>query len=117
MKQILVISLVIFFITGYICYDKYQDDTEIAYYLGGVDERATSFSLMILSEKNKDYNFNKHIKSMIAFDLKTLSEHNDIKSKINLKRYCKTITYIKNDFNASIDKLIAQLCNPKTKRD
>ena len=111
MKQILVISTVVLFIVaGYICYDKYQKNIEIAYYLGGVEERATSFSLMILSKKDKTNDFNKYIKSMITFDLKVLNENEDIKSGINLKRYCEAIIYIKNDFNTSTEKLINQLC-------
>jgi len=105
--------MVMFIVAGYICYDKYQNDIEIAYYLGGADERATSFSLIILSKKNKAYDFNKHIKSMIAFDLKILNENEDIKSRINLKRYCETIIYIKNDLNTSAEKLINQLCMKK----
>jgi hypothetical protein len=114
-KRTLVISaIILFFIYGYILsYDEYQNNIETAYYLGAVNERATSFSLFLLGKKNDKYNFNKHIKSMIVFDIKILNENKDIKSKINLTRYCETIEYMKNDFNASTKVLINQLCTKK----
>ena len=118
MKQILAISITMLLIAiGYICYNQYNKNMEVAYYLGGVDERATSASLILLAKKQKTLNFKEHMQSMIIFDLQVLNKNNKIKSKLNLKRYCDSIIYIKNDlydFNSSSEKLINKLCKKKT---
>ena len=115
MKQILAISLIVFFfiVGSYFVYSKYHDDLELEHYLGGVKERAASLSFILLDKKKKTNNYEKYLKSSILFDLRAINQYDDIGDRLNFEQYCKDLLYIEHDlydFNISTKKIIHKFC-------
>ena len=115
MKQILLISIVILFIVvGYFTYSKYNDNLELEHFLGGVEERTSSLSFILLDKKMKTKNFEKYLKSSILFDLRAINQYDEIKNRLYLKQYCKNLRYIEDelyDFNISTKRIIHKICS------
>jgi len=113
-KKILPISVLIAIIfSGYFIYQAYKKSIEIKSYIAIAEERAFLFSLLVLDKKKNTNHLEKYIKSLTKFDLRVMRKYNDIKNKINLKRYCSNLQNIQsdtNDSNQSIKNIFYEVC-------
>jgi len=113
-KKILPISILIAIIlSGYFIYQEYKKSIEIQSYIAIVEERSALYSLLTLDKKKNTNHFDEYIKSLIKFDLRVIRKYNDIKNKINLKRYCSNVENIQNDTNdsdQSIKNIFYEVC-------
>ena len=114
MKKILLTSILISIIlSGYFIYQEYRKSIEIQSYSAIVEERAFLYSLLTLDKKKNTNHFDVYIKSVIKFDLRVIRKYDDIKNKINLKRYCSDLQNIHsdaNDSNQSIKNIFDEVC-------
>ncbi len=74
------------------------------------EERALLYSILTLDKKKNTNHLDKYIKSLINFDLRVMYKYNDIKNKINLKRYCSNLKNIQSDSNQSIKNIFYKVC-------
>ena len=115
-KKILLISvLIVIILSGYFIYQKYQKSIKIKSYVAIVEERALMYSLLTLDQKRGTKHFDNYLKSLIWFDLRAMSKYDDIKNKINLKRYCNNLQNIQNDSNQSIKHIFHKICSNQNK--
>ncbi len=117
-KKILLTSILIAIIlSSYFIYQEYKKSIEIQSYIAIVEERAFLYSLITLDKKKNTNHLDKYIKSLINFDLRAMHKYNDIKNKINLKRYCGNLQNIQSDTidsNQSIKNIFYEVCSDST---
>lgn len=116
-KPILTSILVAIILSSYFIYQEYKKRIEIQSYVAAAEERALVYTLITLDKKKNTNHLDKYIKSSINFDLRVMHKYNDIKNKINLKRYCNDLQNIQsdtNDSNQSIKNIFYKVCPDST---
>ena len=113
-NKIRLISILISIIlSGYFIYQEYRKSIEIQSYIAIAEERAFLYSLLTSDKKKNTNSLDVYIKSSAEFDLRVMHKYNDIKNKINLKRYCSNLQNIQsdtNDSNQSIKNIFYEVC-------